>query len=175
MNTGETVNLGADRPPGGEADDLLTPLKQEIQDLRDKNLRLLADVRNTQQRLSREKEESLRYAEADFARELLNVVDDLERAQEAERGGADARALAEGVRIATEHLMKVFRSRRIEPIEAAGKPFDPNLHEALMQEPSDDTPAGAVIREVARGYRMHERVLRPSRVVVSSGPGKGGQ
>lgn len=145
------------------------PLRKERDELQSRNLRLMADMRNLQSRLTREKEDALRFAEAEFAKELLVVIDDLERTIESAKNGAGAEALAEGVRIIYEHFMKVLRSRRVEPIEAVGKPFDPGLHEALLQQPSADVSAGSVLTEVARGYRMHDRVLRAARVVVSSG------
>jgi molecular chaperone GrpE len=156
-------------PDAGEASDELGLLRREIQELRDKNLRLVADQRNLQQRLTRDKEEALRYAESDFAKELLVVIDDLDRTQESVRSGADAKVLADGVRIIQEHFEKVLRSRGVERITAEGRPFDPGLHEALMQQPSADVPAGTVLKELAPGYRMHDRVLRPARVIVSSG------
>jgi molecular chaperone GrpE len=148
----------------------LEALRRELAELRDKNLRLLAETRNLQQRAQREKSEALKYAEADFARELLVVLDDLVRTQESAQSGADAKAIADGVRIVQEHFLKVLKSRAVEPIEACGKPFDPHVHEALLQQPSTEHAAGMVIQELARGYKMHERVLRPARVIVSQGP-----
>lgn len=151
---------------------LIAELQREVQLLKEKELRMIAEGRNLSQRLQREKEESLRFAEADFARELLVVIDDLNRTQESASKGADAGALADGVRIVNEHFMKLLRSRKVEPIAALGEPFDPQFHEALLQQPSDTVPAGSVVAEVARGYKMHDRVLRPARVVVSTGPAK---
>lgn len=155
-------------PPAPE--DELAALRREVEALRDKNLRALAEIQNTQKRAQREKEEALRYAEADFARELLVILDDFERTSESAKTATDVQAVAEGVRIVYEHFLKLLRSRGIAPIEAVGQPFDPALHQALMQRPSDDHPAGTVIEEAARGYKMHDRVLRPSRVIVSTGP-----
>ncbi len=144
--------------------------EQEIERLRDENLRLVAELRNLRQRAQREKEEALKYAEADFARELLIVLDDLERTQESARNAEDVQAVTEGVRIVYEHFLKVLRGREIEPIEALGQPFDPERHEAMMQQPSKEHAEKTVMRELARGYKMHGRVIRPARVVVSSGP-----
>jgi molecular chaperone GrpE len=168
---GEDVVATAASAAVPAAEDELTVLRRAVEELRDKNLRLLADAQNQQKRAEREKQDALRYAEFELARELVVVLDDLERTQEAARTTADTQAVADGVRIVYEHFVKVLRSRQIEPIEAVGRPFDPNFHEALLQQPSTDVPAGMVLQEVARGYTMHERVLRPSRVVVSSGPG----
>jgi molecular chaperone GrpE len=146
--------------------------QREIELLRDKNLRLMADMRNAQQRSQREREEAIRYAEADFARDLLVVLDDLDRAIQSASGGDPA--LSEGVRIVQEQFQKVLRNHGITPIEAEGREFDPQWHEALMQQPHASRPAGTVSQELARGYRMHERVLRPSRVIVSTGAGGAG-
>jgi molecular chaperone GrpE len=157
--------------PVGEAGDST----REVEELREKNLRLMAEMRNLQQRFQREREDALRYAEADFAREMLLIADDLERTLAAVTNADEASSskLLEGVRIVYDHFQKVLRGRRIEPIEAVGQPFDPHEHEALMQQPSDKHPPGTVMAESVRGYRMHTRVLRPSKVVVSSGPGPG--
>lgn len=160
--------------PGSEeqrsgAESELDVMRRELGELRDKNLRLIAEARNLSQRLQREKEESLRFAEADFARELLPVIDDLLRTQEtiaAEDPGGKA---ADAVRISIEQFMKVLRAHRVEPIVAEGQPFDPAFHEAILQQPSDSVPAGHVLKEIHRGYRMHDRVLRTARVIVSSG------
>ena len=144
--------------------------EQRIETLHDENLRLMAELRNVRQRAQREKQEALKYAEADFARELLVVLDDLERTQASVQTADNVQAVAEGVRIVYEHFLKVLRAHQIEPIEALGKAFDPDCHAAMMQQPSDEHPAGTVVQELARGYRMYGRVIRPSKVVVSSGP-----
>lgn len=156
--------------PDGEQPDELEALRLEVAELREKNLRLLAETRNLQQRAQREKTEAIKYAEADFARELLVILDDLERTWESARSAKKAKAVADGVRIVYEHFLKVLKGRNITPIEALGKLFDPSVHQAMLQQPSDEYPAGTVIEELARGYAMHERVLRPSRVIVSSEP-----
>lgn len=153
--------------PGGAAP---LELQREVQELRDKNLRLMAEAQNLQKRTQRDKQEALRYAQADFARDLLVVLDDFERTLEAARSAADPAALADGVRIVYEHLGKILRTHGVTPIDAVGQPFDPDLHEAVLQQPSAGQPAGHVAQELARGYRMHDRVLRPARVIVSGGP-----
>ena len=150
--------------------DPLEALRRECDRLRDEKLRALADLRNFQERALREKTEAIRYAEAGLGRDLLVILDDLERTLESARNGSDAKAVCEGVRIVYENFLKVLRDRHIEAIEAQNQPFDPTFHEALMQQPNDEVPAGTVIQQVARGFKMHGRVLRPSRVIVSSGP-----
>lgn len=156
-----------DTPDGLRAEVLR--LREEVARQEQETLRQIAEVRNIQQRLQREKSEALRFASAEIVRDLLVVMDDLDRSLGAVKSGADAAALAEGVRIVNDHFMKVLKARGVESIPAVGQPFDPSLHEALMQQPSAEVPAGNVIQEVQKGYRMHERVLRPTRVIVSSG------
>ena len=169
----EEAAAAAPEAPASSAETVEAPApptpEQEIAALRDENLRLVAELRNVRQRAQREKQEALKYGEADFARELLVVLDDLERTQESVKTADNMQAVTEGVRIVYEHFLKVLRAHQIEPIEAAGQPFDPGLHEAMMQQPSAEHPAGTVMQELARGYKMHGRVIRPAKVVVSSG------
>ncbi len=153
----------------GDEPDPLEAARQRCAKLQDENMRLAAEVRNTHQRAQREKADALKYAEADFARELLIVLDDLERTLQSARDGANQEALADGVRIVYEHFLKVLDGRHIKPIEAVGKKFDPHFHEAMMQQPSDDHEAGIVLQELQRGYVMLGRVIRSTRVIVSSG------
>lgn len=179
MNTAETrdneeLQQAPSEPAAGRpstpGDDDPAALREQIEALNDKYLRAVAEMRNSQQRAQRDKAEALRYAEADFARELLVVLDDLERTQDSARAAATLEAVLEGVRIVQEHFLNVLKKRGIEPIDAVGRPFDPSLHEAMLQQPSAEHPAGIVIQELARGFRMHERVIRAARVIVSSGP-----
>lgn len=160
------AEAAAPAPP----EDELTMLRREVAELHDQNLRLRAELQNQQKRGQREKQELQRYAEAELARELLAVLDDLERAHAAAGAAQDAQAVAEGVRLVAERFTKVLCDHHIVPIEAVGHPFDPAFHEAVLQQPSHELPVGTVLEQVAPGYLMHERVLRPSRVIVSSGP-----
>jgi molecular chaperone GrpE len=157
---------GAVAPP----EDELTGLRRELAELRDKNLRLMAELQNQQKRVDRERQELRRYAEADLARELLAVLDDLQRAYQAAGASEHTQAMAEGVRLVGERFSKVLRDHNITPIEAVGRPFNPAFHEAVLQQPSRQVPAGTVLEEVTPGFLMHDRVLRPSRVIISSGP-----
>ncbi|MCK4340897.1 MAG: nucleotide exchange factor GrpE [Phycisphaerae bacterium] len=158
--------------PRAEAEDELTKLRREVEELREKNLRIIAESQNLQKRAQREQQEAVRFAEAEFVRELLVVLDDFERTQESAKSAADVQSVADGVRIVYEHFLKVLNQHGIKPIEAVGRPFDPTYHAAMMQQPSDEHPAGTVMQEMARGYTMHERVLRPSRVIVSGDPAR---
>lgn len=150
----------------GAADEVTT-LRRELDELRERNLRLTAEMRNQLTRLQREKEESLRYAEAAFAKELLGVLDNLDRAAEAAAAATDVQSVASGMKIVHEQFLKVLADHRIEPILAEGQPFNPDIHEAVLQQPSADVEPGTVLQQLARGYQMHGRVLRPAKVIVS--------
>jgi molecular chaperone GrpE len=152
-----------------EEQDPVAALEEENRQLKDKNLRLVAELANTRQRAERERSEALRYAEAEFAKELLIVLDDLERTRQSIDESSDAQSVAEGLRLVQDQFLKALASRKVAPIKAAGEPFDPDFHEAMMQQPSEEYPAGTVMQELQRGYKMHDRVIRPARVIVSSG------
>jgi molecular chaperone GrpE len=136
----------------------------------DRLKRTTADYQNYQKRVMREMADSRKYANAEFAREILVIVDDLERAMAVKPESPSATSVFEGVRITHEHLMGLLARNGVTTIESLGKPFDPQLHEAMMQQPSGDVPPMTVLAELARGYRMHDRVLRAARVVVSAAP-----
>jgi molecular chaperone GrpE len=152
-----------------EAVDVAT-LIAENASLRDRLLRALADAENTRRRAERTAEEARQYAISDFARELLTVVDNLKRtiaaaAQHPETVEDDT--LIEGVR-ATERLLEQTLSRfGVRKIDALGKRFDPSLHEVVMEADNASRPPGTVIRVVEDGYTIHDRLLRPARVVVA--------
>lgn len=165
---GDMGNMEIDESQQTEspADEVAT-LKKEVEELRERNLRLTAEMRNQLVRLQREKEESLRYAESAFAKQLLGVLDNLDRAVEATAAAKDVQSVASGVKIVHEQFLKVLADHGIESILADGQPFNPDVHEAVMQQPSADFQPGTVLQQLARGYQMHGRVLRPAKVIVS--------
>ena len=169
QRTTETADKTAE-PTEAPVDQAEPTPEERIARLEDEKLRLQAEMQNVVRRAQREKAEALKYAEADFAKELLVILDDFERTQESAKTAENVQAVADGVRIVYEHFLKVLRGRGVETVEAAGKPFNPDRHEAMLQQPSAEHPAGTVMQELQRGYAMHERVLRPARVIVSSGP-----
>ena len=144
--------------------------EQENIDWQDKFLRAKADYQNLQKRAAEQQRNAIHYANADFARALLQVLDDFERTLEAAEKAPEADSVVAGVKLVYEKLLKLLGDHDVEPIESLGQPFDPHLHEALMQEPSETLPPDSVLREIQRGYKLHDRVLRPSRVVVSKAP-----
>ena len=132
--------------------------------------RVRADYANYQKRVARQLEEARRFAVAPFARDLLGVVDNLERAIEAAEKVQGAEAIVEGIRLVYQELMGVLQRHGIQPVAPDGETFDPAYHEAVAQEPSETVPPGRVLRTLQRGYMLHERLLRPARVVVSQAP-----
>jgi molecular chaperone GrpE len=133
--------------------------------------RARADFLNYQKRARLQADADRRYAVGSLATDLLPVLDNLERATEAARGAAGAESIISGLDLVSRQLLGALGKHGIEPIEALGQPFDPNLHEALMQQPDPDHPEGTVVAELGRGYRIQDRVLRPSKVAVSTRPG----
>lgn len=142
-------------------------LQAKISSLEDSLLRAKADYQNLQRRSDQERSKAVRFANAELIRCLLDVVDDFGRSIEASNSSEDSNSLADGLRLVYENFFKVLRTFGLEPIEALGEPFDPHVHEAMMQEESPDYPPETVIRELGKGYRLRERVLRPAKVVVS--------
>ncbi len=135
---------------------------------RDKILRLQADLDNTRKRLDKEKQDFVKFANEGIIVELLNVLDDLERAVDlTEAKHQDLPAFLKGIEMILAHLYELLKDYGVTPIEAEGKIFDPNFHEALMQVENKDFPEHTVIEELQKGYRMNDRVIRTSKVKVS--------
>lgn len=139
---------------------------------RDEYLSLLrrtrADFENYQKRIQRDLAEERKYAPGQFVRELLPVLDNLERALGAARQQGENNPLVQGVAMVQSQLRDILGRFGVTPIDAEGQPFDPNLHEAVMQRPEAGTTPGTVVEVLEPGYRLHERVLRPARVVVAA-------
>jgi molecular chaperone GrpE len=153
-----------------EAVDAATLLRENVS-LRDRLLRALADAENTRRRADKAAEDARKFAIAEFARELLIVIDNLERTIVAADGqatpAAENAALIEGVQATLRVLMQTLERFGVRRIEALGQRFDPNLHEVMMEVDDTSQPPGTIVRVVEHGYTIHERLLRPARVVVS--------
>ena len=102
----------------------------------------------------------------------MAIIDNFELGLEAAKGESEQSPIYSGMTLVLKQLNDLLAENGLQPIEAEGKKFDPNLHEAIAREPSDQFPEGIVLRQIRRGYRFRDRLLRPSSVVVSSGPGK---
>lgn len=139
-------------------------LQQELEDLRDRSLRTLADYENYRKRVERERTESRRYAGFEVLRELLDVVDNLERAVAAP-GSVDE--VKQGVELILKQLHDLLRRSGVRPVPAMGEPFDPNMHEAVSRDQDATVDRPTVTAEHQPGFWMHERLLRPAVVSVA--------
>lgn len=153
-----------------DADERLADMAAKLQAAQNEVLKSHAEAENFRKRLQRDADQQLRYANMPLARDLLDVVDNLKRATETASSEAAGSALLNGVQLVTQQLVGILAKYACKPIESVGKPFDPNFHEAISQMPSADVPAGSVLQEVAVGYTLHDRVVRPAAVIVSTGP-----
>lgn len=134
--------------------------------------RTRAEFVNYQKRAKAQADSDRTYAASRLAEDLLNVLDNLERGLEAARSSG-ASTIIEGLELVYRQALEVLARHGVEPIVSLGEPFDPSYHEAIAQIPSAEYPEGTVARELGRGYRIRDRVLRPSRVAVSTGPARG--
>lgn len=152
----------------------LTKAKDEVADLRDRMLRAAAENENFKKRVERERVASLKYAGEMIFKEMLPVVDNLERA--VDQGvveGVDAEknlaALLEGVQLTLKSLVTTLEKFEVKPIDSVGQPFDPKIQEALTMGESDSIPANHVMSEFEKGYYYKDKLLRAAKVIVSSG------
>ena len=149
----------------------LEDLQADLDRFRDLALRSQADFENYKKRAAREKEEAIKYANSSLLERLVAIVDNFELGLEAAKGEGEASPVYSGMYLVLKQLNDFLAENGLQPIEAEGKKFDPNLHEAIAHQPSD-FPEGTVIRQTRRGYRFKDRLLRASQVIVSSGPAK---
>ena len=138
----------------------------EIASLKDQLLRTRAEFDNIRKRLTREKEESLRYANQAILGDLLPLLDHLELGLQAAASATDAQSVVTGVKLIQSQFDRFLTDHGVTPIDALGKPFDPNWHEALGQEPAPGKPEGLVLHQRRRGYKIGDRLLRPTSVVT---------
>ncbi|MCM8800596.1 MAG: nucleotide exchange factor GrpE [Candidatus Omnitrophica bacterium] len=137
----------------------------------DRLLRLQAEFENTRKRWEKEKQEFIRFANEGVILELLNILDELERAVElAQTQHQDFSAFLKGMELILAHLYELLKEYGVKPIEAVGKAFDPHYHEAMMQVENKDVPENTVLEEFQKGYLLNERVIRTAKVKVSRRP-----
>ena len=153
-----------------DADERVLEMAAKLKAAQTEVLKSHAEAENFRKRLQRDAEQTLRYANMPLVRDMLDVVDNLKRATESATGEAAGTALHNGVQLVTQQLLGILAKYACKPIESVGQPFDPNFHEAITQMPSAEVPAGSVVQEVAVGYTLHDRVVRPAAVIVSTGP-----
>ncbi|HNU69576.1 MAG TPA: nucleotide exchange factor GrpE [Myxococcota bacterium] len=164
--------IGADGP--GSKDQIgLDPVSAELAETKDKLLRLAAEFENFKKRRIRERDEQQRYANERVLKELLPVVDNLERALDSARQAGQAANLITGLDLVVHEFLRVLSREGVEPVLAVGRPFDPAYQEALQSLETNDSEPGTVVAEILRGYTLHGRVLRAGLVVVAKEPQNG--
>jgi len=156
------------------ASDTGTKKKDELQELKDQAaaekdrvLRLSAEFENYKKRTQREINDFKKFANETIFRQLLSVVDNLERAISAAEENSEESALFEGVKLTHKEIIKLFESFNVKPVNAENEPFDPNFHQAVTQEETDEFPENTVTTVLQKGYQLHDRLIRPAMVVVS--------
>ncbi|MCA9267363.1 MAG: nucleotide exchange factor GrpE [Planctomycetales bacterium] len=151
-----------ERPATGDQD-----LAAELAEAQQRALRAQAELENFRKRVRREIEDLEKYAAVGLLRDLLGVVDDLDRAIAAAETSPDGAGLLEGVKLVRTRMADALGQHGVAPIEAHGAPFDPAVHEAILHQPTTEHPAGSVMHVALPGYTLHQRVVRPAQVVVA--------
>jgi molecular chaperone GrpE len=154
-----------------DSDDAMAGLQADLDRFRDLALRSQADFENYKRRAAREKEDAVKYANSSLLQRLVSILDNFELGLAAAKTESEHSPIYSGMVLVQKQLNDLLEENGLQAIEAEGKKFDPNLHEAIAHEPSESAE-GTVIRQARRGYRFKDRLLRPARVVVSSGPAK---
>lgn len=173
---GESANVafGVGGDSRDDADGLeakLASKEKECKDNYDRLLRVTAEFENYKKRMAREMEDFRKYANQSLLKEMLSVVDHIELAiQAAGCPSSQETSLIEGLNLTLKEFLRILEKFKVKPIEAVGQPFDPQMHEAIMQEASDQLPENTIVREMQKGYTINDRLLRPALVVVAAGP-----
>jgi len=142
-------------------------LQEKVASLEDTLLRSKAEAQNVQRRGLQQRQDAIRYANADLMKSMLSVVDDFQRSLEAASKTDNVASVVDGIKLVYENFMQAMASAGLEPIEAVNQPFDPHVHEAMLQQPSDKHEPGTVLEEITKGFKLRDRTLRPARVIVS--------
>jgi molecular chaperone GrpE len=181
LEEGDPMDETAEDPADEPAEDGGPPTYEELQEqaatLKDQLLRALAEADNTRRRTEREKADMSKYAVTNFARSVLSVADNLRRAldsvsQDARDGDEALNSLCVGVEMTEKEIDATYEQFGIKTIDAEGKRFDHNLHQAMFEIDAPDQPAGMVLKVMQKGYVIHDRLLRPAMVGVSKGGAK---
>jgi molecular chaperone GrpE len=166
----EEMNSSAEAS-SADPEDALAGLQADLDRFRDLALRSQADFENYKKRAAREKEDAVKYANSSLLQRLVSILDNFELGLAAAKTESHQSPIYSGMILVQKQLNDLLEENGLQAIEAEGKKFDPNVHEAIAHEPGE-APEGTVIRQARRGYRFKDRLLRPARVVVSSGAAK---
>jgi molecular chaperone GrpE len=160
----------AEATPTDSEDNLLEQLRNDLEAAKDRVLRGQAELENYRKRAARELEDNRRYAELPLMRDLLSVLDNVERAIAAAEKTHDVTALLEGIKLVARQFEETFERHHCKRIGALHMPFDPHLHHAISQQATDEYPPNTVVIVAQPGFQLHDRVVRPSQVIVSRAP-----
>src|ERR1700691_1208218 len=172
----DPANPGPESEQVGDLESLRAQIAEkdkEIAKLKDKYLRTLAESENVRKRVRQQSEESVRIQREAILRDLLPIIDNLERALAAARSGSDTKTIVDGVEMTVRALIDFLRAQGVTPVQSVGQAFDPNRHEAVDHVASQTHPPNTVVDEFHRGYLIGDRVLRPARVSVAKGSNSG--
>ena len=158
--------------PSADASSTVESLQAELADAEKRVLLAHADLENFRRRNRREMQDQIRYAPLGLMNEILESVDNLQRAVESYENDPNGDGLVEGVKLVAQQIGTVLENNGCKRIEAVGQPFDPNFHQAIQMQPSDKYDANVVMMDLRAGFQLHDRVVRPSQVFVSTGAEK---
>lgn len=147
--------------------DSVEALRAKIEALQDSLLRAKAECQNIQRRAATERVEAITYGNTQLMQSLVSVLDDFDRSLETGDDSADPKTMMEGVRLIHANLVKALQDHGLTTIPALHQPFDPHVHQAMLQQPSADHPPETVLQVIAKGYKLRERVIRPVKVIVA--------
>jgi len=158
------------------SEDILDKLNEEISSLKDQRLRAIAELENFRKRAEKDQSDALKYGISNFAKEIINISDNIERAQssipEEAKNNETIKPVIEGIDLIAQSVVTTFEKIGIKKIESLNEKFDHNLHQAMMEIENDDLEPGTIVQELIPGYTLHDRLLRPAMVGVSKKPKK---
>ncbi|WP_081986944.1 nucleotide exchange factor GrpE [Planococcus sp. CAU13] len=163
----DAAEMGADSDVKEDDEDEVAKLKEELEKEQNKYLRLLADFDNFKRRNQKDKEIQAKFRSQSLLTDLLPVLDNFERALAVEAKSEEAEALLKGVEMVQKSLLEAVKREGLEEVKAVGEHFDPNFHQAVMQEKDEQAEPGTVLQELQKGYTLKGRVLRPAMVKVN--------
>ena len=158
------------------SEDIIDKLNEEISSLKDQRLRAIAELENFRKRAEKDQSDALKYGVSNFAKEIINISDNIERAQssipEEAKNNETIKPVIEGIDLIAQSVVTTFEKIGIKKIESLNEKFDHNLHQAMMEIENDDLEPGTIVQELIPGYTLHDRLLRPAMVGVSKKPKK---
>jgi molecular chaperone GrpE len=158
------------------SEDIIEKLNEEISSLKDQRLRAIAELENFRKRAEKDQSDALKYGISNFAKEIINISDNIERAQssipEEAKNNETIKPVIEGIDLIAQSVVTTFEKIGIKKIESFNEKFDHNLHQAMMEIENDDLEPGTIVQELIPGYTLHDRLLRPAMVGVSKKPKK---